>query len=169
MAKPDSKQATETLHEIESIFDRMARWATDNPVLLLGIIGGLLVGAASIGGFRAWQADREAELMRREAQSQAERIVEEGQRSMREITRETDALNARRRQFVRAFRTLLERYLADLEVEEARMREEGVDPSRPPSRAPAVESQKVASDSDGEKGDGEWLSTLVGEGEGEEA
>ena len=35
MAKPDSTQATETLHEIESLFDRVARWASENPVLLL--------------------------------------------------------------------------------------------------------------------------------------
>ena len=42
MAKPDSKQATETLHEIESVFDRMAHWATANPITLLAVIGGIL-------------------------------------------------------------------------------------------------------------------------------
>jgi DivIVA domain-containing protein len=59
------------------------------------------------------QADREAELVRREAHGQAERILEEGQRSVRELQRELETLQARRSQFVRAFRTLLERHLGD--------------------------------------------------------
>jgi tetratricopeptide (TPR) repeat protein len=61
VAKPDSRQATETLHEIESIFDRMAQWATTNPITVLSVIGAALVIAAGIGGLRAWEANREAD------------------------------------------------------------------------------------------------------------
>jgi hypothetical protein len=59
VAKPDSTQATETLHEIESLFDRVARWASENPVLLLAGTAAILLGAASLGGYNAWRARHE--------------------------------------------------------------------------------------------------------------
>ncbi|MCP3983078.1 MAG: tetratricopeptide repeat protein [bacterium] len=50
MAKrPDSKQATETLEEIESVFDRLAEWVSSNPRIVLGVLGGIL-GVAGIVG-----------------------------------------------------------------------------------------------------------------------
>ncbi len=50
MAKrPDSKQATETLEEIESLFDRLADWVTTNPTIVLGVLGGILGIAAAVG------------------------------------------------------------------------------------------------------------------------
>jgi tetratricopeptide (TPR) repeat protein len=60
VAKPDSTQATETLHEIESIFDRAAGWVAHNPVIVLSVLAVVLVTAAAAGGYRAWRADREA-------------------------------------------------------------------------------------------------------------
>jgi tetratricopeptide (TPR) repeat protein len=72
VAKPDSKQATETLHEIESVFDRMAQWATANPITVLVVIGTLLGGAAAVGGYRAWQASQEAEASADIAEIQSE-------------------------------------------------------------------------------------------------
>ena len=57
--KPDSRQATETLHEIESAFDRGARWVGENPVPVLAALGAVLVVAAGIGLFD-YLADREA-------------------------------------------------------------------------------------------------------------
>ncbi len=143
-----------------------------------------LVTAQQLRSEAQAQADREAELLRREAQSQAERIVEEGQRSYREISREMEALQTRRRQFVRAFRTLLERYLSELEVEEVRLSEASADspaeapgpatppkPSASPSQAPA-ESEGPAEPANtaetGEPGEGEWLSSLVADADKEE-
>lgn len=135
------------------------------------------------------QADREVELIRREAQSQAERIVEEGQRSFRELTREVEALNARRRQFVGTFRMLLERYLADLELEESRLNEDTVGLPRavePPrgkplagsepekkvedtDAAPAGETAPAAGDEPEESPqEREWLSSLVADGDQED-
>ncbi len=72
MAKPDSTQATETLHEIESIFDRMARWVTHNPMLALGALAGILATAAAIGGYEAWRRSREAEASAEVAAIQAD-------------------------------------------------------------------------------------------------
>jgi hypothetical protein len=60
VAKPDSTQATETLHEIESIFDRAARWSADHPLALLGVLAAILFTAAGIGGYQAWERSREA-------------------------------------------------------------------------------------------------------------
>ncbi|NIR46097.1 MAG: DivIVA domain-containing protein [Gemmatimonadetes bacterium] len=129
------------------------------------------------------QADREAELVRREAQSQAERIIEEGQRSARELQRDIEALHARRRQFIRAFRTLIDRYLSELEVEEARLSEISSDagPARTSaSPGPEADADRVepegpsgeadsgdapAQDEESEKAQKEWLSSLVLEGD----
>ena len=61
MAKPDSTQATKTLHEIESIFDRMARWVAHNPVVVLGATGAVLALAVAAGGYQAWTKSREAD------------------------------------------------------------------------------------------------------------
>ena len=124
------------------------------------------------------QADREAELVRREAQIQAQRIIEEGQRSYRELARELEGLHTRRRQFVQAFRSHLERYLSELEVEEARLTETSVEYTAAVVRAaaaagpPAEEEQgQPAEEAEPEDwgakrpGEGEWLSSLVVEGE----
>jgi DivIVA domain-containing protein len=130
------------------------------------------------------QADREADLIRREAQSQAERTLEEGQRSYREIAREIEALHTRRHQFVRAFATLLERYLSELEVEEARLSESEVEiPVVPPRQAAAPSASPPPAPQPTEEEDregptnsakpatpaeGEWLSSLVADSEKEE-
>jgi hypothetical protein len=72
VAKPDSTQATETLHEIESVFDRLAGWVSQNPVHVLVGLGMVLALAAGIGGFRAFRADRELDASARVALIQAE-------------------------------------------------------------------------------------------------
>ncbi len=50
MAKrPDSKQATETLQEIEGLFDGLADWVSSNPQIVLGLLGTILGVAAVVG------------------------------------------------------------------------------------------------------------------------
>ena len=61
MAKPDSTQATETLHEIESIFDRAAHWTAHNPVLVLSATAAILLTAAALGGYLTWRSHQEAD------------------------------------------------------------------------------------------------------------
>ncbi len=129
------------------------------------------------------QADKEADLIRREAHGQAERILEEGQRSVRELQREMETLQARRSQFVRAFRTLLERHISDLDIEEPRRSEPeiGLAATRPPPPvenlspppvpvAPEDASEPEPSESDdSETASGkDWMSSLVVEGEEDE-
>ena len=128
-----------------------------------------LVTAQQLRAESQAQADREAELVRREAQGQAERIVEEGQRSMRAISRQIEALDARKRQFVRAFKTLLEGYLTDLELEDGRaegtgeLAEESADEPEPEPAAssPSSETNEVKEGEEGKEGNGAgWLSSL---------
>jgi len=123
------------------------------------------------------QADREADLVRREAQGQAERIVEEGQRSYRELARQIEGLQARRGQFIRAFRTLLERYISELDLDEARGSEpepatkpvkpsiEAAEPAPPP---PAEEAAAAEAVDPVEPRQADWLSSLVQETDQEE-
>lgn len=138
-----------------------------------------LVTAQQLRSEAQAQADRETELMRREARGQAERIIEEGQRSYREIARDIEALHARRRQFVRAFRNLLDQYLSELEVEEARAFELPLEipdvESRSGSGGPGTADPEAKKREAGERSKGQasadtddWLSSLVGDSEGEE-
>jgi tetratricopeptide (TPR) repeat protein len=57
--RKDSRQATETLQEIESVFDRLARWVAENPRQVLGLLVGILVVAASLSLWD-WNRDRGA-------------------------------------------------------------------------------------------------------------
>jgi cell division initiation protein len=125
-----------------------------------------LVTAQQLRSEAQAQADREAELVRREAQGQAERIVEEGQRSFRELARQIEMIQARKNHFVRAFRTLLERYLAELELDEVHVNEAVVGemasttPEEPAQKLPAEPVEPKQSD---------WLSSLVAESDKEES
>ena len=118
-----------------------------------------LVTAQQLRADAQAQAEREANLMRR-----AERIVEEGQRSLRELRREVEVLNARRKQFVRAFRTMLERYLSDLEIEESGL---GQETAEIPASAAPVESRLETAVEPKRPGDGDLRSTMVGNGDPE--
>ncbi len=140
-----------------------------------------LVTAQQLRNEARTQADREAELVRREAETQAERIVEEGQRAFRELARQVEELQARKMQFLRAFRTLLERYLSELEMEETRLgealaqfkaipgtlarpRDAGAAETARPADSP--EADAPAGPAEAKQSD--WLSSLVGDGEQEE-
>ena len=141
-----------------------------------------LVTAQQLRSEAQAQADREAELVRREAQSQAERIIEEGQRSLREISREIENLYARRQQFIRGFRALLDRFGDELELEETRVSERPVEPTEPPAqsgsragkerdRAGKKKKEGERAETEGEEAEGEgesWLSSLVGDADTEE-
>jgi tetratricopeptide (TPR) repeat protein len=112
VAKPDSKPATETLHEIESVFDRMAQWATANPVAVLVVLGTLLGGAAAIGGVRAWQGSQEADAAAEIAEIHSEfRTAMGAPRGALEIPEpaNAEAAAATRTEFATRFREAAER------------------------------------------------------------
>ncbi len=144
-----------------------------------------LVTAQQLRAEAQAQADREAELVRREAQGQAERIIEEGQRSYRELARDIEGLQARKRQFFRAFETMLERFRADLELEESRLEDTvaaelplvrrsgspgAAVPEKPKGQSakpPTPEGEAKREPAEARQQD--WLSSLVGEREPEES
>lgn len=105
MAKPDSTSATETLHEIESVFDRAAAWASHNPVSVLAVLAAILVGAAAVGGYRAWRADREAKASAEVAALETEYLramgAEPGRIQIPELANEAAAAETRREYAVR--------------------------------------------------------------------
>jgi cell division initiation protein len=125
-----------------------------------------LVTAQQLRSEARAQADKEVELIRREAKNEAERIIEDGQRSYRELAREIESLHARRLQFLRAFRTMLERYLGELNVEEVNAKDEARDDEAVRPARPAGQGEKEQSTATAEQED--WLSSLAGEGQPED-
>lgn len=47
---------TDTLEQLESLGDRLMRWVSANPLIVLGTAGAILLAAAGIGGVRAWRS-----------------------------------------------------------------------------------------------------------------
>ena len=54
MAKHHKGEPADTLEELESVGERLVQWVGANPVIVLGIAGAILLGAASYGGYRAF-------------------------------------------------------------------------------------------------------------------
>lgn len=73
------------------------------------------------------QAHREAELIRREARADAGRILQEAERTVQDLRKELLELNRTRDRFLRSFRTMLERQLDAVQVEEEAPRPVGFD------------------------------------------
>jgi predicted negative regulator of RcsB-dependent stress response len=102
VAKPDSTQATETLHEIESIFDRLAHWTAHNPVPVLAGLAAILLSAAAFGGYQAWRASQEsaasAEVAAIEAEYQSAMGAKPGELEIPEPAN-AEAATATRREY----------------------------------------------------------------------
>ncbi|HET7275657.1 MAG TPA: DivIVA domain-containing protein [Longimicrobiaceae bacterium] len=71
--------------------------------------------------FRA-QASRDADLLLREARSEAERIIAEAKRQALAAGESARRVHAQRARFLRTYRSFIERQLADVEQEEGRVR-----------------------------------------------
>lgn len=134
------------------------------------------------------QAEREAELARQEIQAQVERATSEAERRLETAGRALSELEERRLRFLRSFRSLLQRELEAVEVEEARAPEEetaielefGVKRRREPARDrdepasidvdPATASASVhegdPSPGDAAAPDALWLSSILQETDG---
>lgn len=62
--RSDSRQATKALEEIESVFDRIARWFAEHPRQVLALLGAILVTAAV---YAVWDWGRDRSEMRASA------------------------------------------------------------------------------------------------------
>ena len=104
------------------------------------------------------QAQREAELVRKEAEAEASRMVSGVEQKIQEGKTVLNALDKQRAKFLKEYRGLLERELASLEVEENRALAHDVEvpeaPTPPASvedaivEAPAEEEQDEAEDAE---------------------
>jgi DivIVA domain-containing protein len=65
------------------------------------------------------QADREGQLIIREARAEGERIVDQARQEIRKVEAELDALVKRRRSWLAQLRSMVEHQLADIEAAEA--------------------------------------------------
>ncbi len=132
-----------------------------------------MVAAMQLQADARTRVEHEAEPMRTKAQGEAERILGEGQRTARNLTREIEGLTMQRSEFVKAFRSMLEQYLAEVEEEEGRVTEAAERPGAATRVTPggAAASESVAKPPDaGGRGDapGAWLASILGETENQE-
>lgn len=78
-----------------------------------------LVSAQQLRTETREQAEREAQLILREAHGERERIIESGRGEVQKLEADIAALERARHAFVLQLRTMVERYLADLAAMEA--------------------------------------------------
>lgn len=78
-----------------------------------------LVSAQQLRAEMREQAEREAQLILREARNQGERIIEEARASTRRLEMELEALVRQRRAYLAQLRTMIERHLAEVQAAEA--------------------------------------------------
>jgi DivIVA domain-containing protein len=82
-----------------------------------------LVSAQQIREDMREQAQREAELALREARAEGDRIIEDAKRQAMSAADGLRRIQGQRTRFLRLFRTLVERQLAEIEHEEERARD----------------------------------------------
>jgi DivIVA domain-containing protein len=75
-----------------------------------------LISAQQLRAETREQAEREAQLILREARAEAERLVESARGEVRRLVNEVDALERSRRTYLAQMRSLVERQLADIEA-----------------------------------------------------
>ncbi len=109
------------------------------------------------------QARREAEIVRAQAEAEIQRRLAEAEGLIRERQRALEDLERNRRKFLKGFRSLLEREMDAVEVEEARRPLEdapldlnlrGWTPSAPPESSPGA-AEPEAGKADSEEGEPE--------------
>lgn len=77
-----------------------------------------LVSAQQLRGEIAEQAEREGQLVIREARAEGDRLLDEKRNELRRVEQDLTALDRSRRTYVAQFRALLERQLAELAATE---------------------------------------------------
>ncbi len=95
------------------------------------------------------QAERDAAVRLREAEAHAEAILLEADQSIRHSQRRLKEIRARRGQFIRSFRGLIQRFSEQLELEEARLEAE------PDEFGDLLETLQAQDREDAEGGSGE--------------
>jgi DivIVA domain-containing protein len=114
---------------VESLSDSLAEYRDRERAL-----NDALVSAQQIREDMRAQAQREADLALREARAEGERLVEDARRQVAAAAEALRRLQGQRARYLRLFRALVERQLAEVEQEEERAREY----ARPDGDAPPL-------------------------------
>jgi DivIVA domain-containing protein len=109
-----------------------------------------LVSAQQLRSEMREQAEREAQLVIREARAEGERLIDASRSGVRQVETELAMLEKTRRAFISQMRALAERHLHELEAMEAtaapptrqRQAEEGAPPAAVPQQPPANTAQQ---------------------------
>lgn len=117
-----------------------------------------LVSAQQLRAEVREQAEREAQLILREARAEAERIVAGASNEIRKIQGDLETLTRQRRSYLAQLRTMVERQLSEIEAAEASAA------IAPPMRRD--ESGSSASAREGDAAHPEWLDSLFKEQQG---
>jgi DivIVA domain-containing protein len=102
-----------------------------------------LISAQQLRAETREQADREAQLILREARAEGERSVEEARAEVRRLQVDIDALERARRNYLAQMRSMAERHLAELQSAEtasaapARAKPEEGEEEHPPVKSPS--------------------------------
>lgn len=139
---------------VESLTDSVAEYRDRERAL-----NDALVSAQQIREDMREQAQREAELHLREARGEADRLLEEAKRQVAMAAEAVRRLQGQRARFLRLFRALVERQLAEIEQEEDRAREFArTDGDAPGTRAISAGGSRVVpgtpADEDAEQEEG---------------
>jgi cell division initiation protein len=84
-----------------------------------------LIAAQELREEARTRAEQAAELRVREAEHEAERLIGDARRGVEDATRALQDLQRRRDGFLRGLRSMLERFLADVDHEETRFGDDG--------------------------------------------
>lgn len=95
-----------------------------------------LVAAQQLRADTEQAARREAELLVREARAQADQIVQEARGAEQAIRRDIDGAQRQFTAYLGGFRTLLERYLSEVDALEAHRQDGSPPPAGPDRNAP---------------------------------
>ena len=102
-----------------------------------------LISAQQLRAETRDQADREAQLILREARAEGERLLDAARAEVRKLQADVDALERARRAYLAQMRTLAERHLAELQAAEgaeapaAKPRAEATEEEHPPVKSPS--------------------------------
>ncbi len=109
-----------------------------------------LISAQQLRAETREQAEREAQLILREARAEGERIVEAARGEVRRLASDIESLDRGRRSFLSQIRTLVERQLSEVTVAES-------------AEPPAVLSEHRGNDARAPHPTPAWLDSLVKE------
>ena len=116
-----------------------------------------LISAQQLRAETREQAEREAQLILREARAEADRLIESARAEVRRLASEVDALERSRRAYLSQLRALVERQMADIEAAAS-----ATSPARP---ATSVDEPDSGRDGRAQAGHPTpaWLDSLVSE------